>query len=106
MATFINLNVKITSVSILQGQGLMVTGNDDKTLRVRNNNKKKTWLNDMNIFFFCSGMGYFKFNGLTSLISVACHSCPSPHSSCQLENVHFNIQLKYVTVHFYTNNYY
>ena len=34
MATFIKLDVKVTSVSILQGQGLMVTGNDDKTVRV------------------------------------------------------------------------
>ena len=34
MARFINLKLKITSISVLQGQGLMITGGEDKTIRV------------------------------------------------------------------------
>lgn len=34
MARFIDLKITITSISILQGQGIMVTGSEDKKIKV------------------------------------------------------------------------
>ncbi len=34
MASFIDLKLKITSINVVQGQGIMVTGSEDKIIRV------------------------------------------------------------------------